>query len=262
MKKHILFSILLAGAVGLSGCNVKNPDDTFKDLKKKLDEDKKKNDDLIDKLKKSMEQGGQPGKVKVAGVIVKDNSKTDVRITVVVKGGVGKDGTEAKIGNDYQPVLSSTNEKVDLSKITEQKNLIAVGCDEKIVSDFSTERQLEAQNLPTPITKDVMIITAKTVVLCGKLETLKYEFLTIQADELILDSVDFTQVGSTGSSTLNANKLVLMGSSKITTKGINSSMTLVLTPSLEFNVMKEISSNNDGKLLIMSSGSDYVVETK
>lgn len=262
MKKQILFSILFAGVVGLSGCNIKNPNDINKDHEKKLEEDKKKNDDMIDVLKKSMEQGGQPGKVKVTGVIVKENSKTDVRITVVTKGGVGKDGTEAKIGNDYQPVLSNTNEKVDLSKITEQKNLIAVGCEEKAVVDFSKERELEIQNLPAPITKDVMIVTAKTVVLCGKLENLKYEFLTVQADELILDSVDFTQIGLTGSSTFNSNKLVLMGSSKITTKGINSSMTLALTPSLELNVMKEISSNEDGKLLIMSSGSDYVAESK
>lgn len=262
MKKHFLFSILFAGVVGLSGCNVKNPDDINKDLEKKLVEDKKKNDDLIDTLKKSMEKGGQPGKVKVSGIIVKDSSKTDVRITIVAKGGVGKDGTEAKIGNDYQPVLSGTNEKVDLSKITEQKNLVAVGCDEKAVNEFAKERQLEIQNLLAPTTKDVMIVTAKTIVLCGKLETLKYQYLTVQADELILDSVDFTQIGLIGSSTFNSNKLVLMGSNKITTKGINSSMTLALTPSLEFNALKEISSNDDGKLLIMSAGSDYVAETK
>ena len=260
MKTYILFSIIIAGVISLSGCNTKNPDEINKDLQKKFDKDNKKNDEMIDELKKSMEQGGQPGKIKVSGIIVNENSKTDDRITLVVKGGLRKDGTEAKIGKDYQPVLSVTNEKIDLSIITEQKNLVAVGCDENTVIDFAKERQLEIQNLPAPITKDVMILNAKTVVLCGNLENLKYEFLTVQSDELILDSADFTQVGMIGSTTFNTNKLVLLGSNKIATQGTISSVAMDLAPALELNVMKEISSNEDGKLLIMSTGSLYVSE--
>ncbi len=71
---------------------------------------------------------------------------------------------------------------------------------------------------------------------------------------MILDSVDYAQIGASGFMQLNANKLSLQGTNKIMSKGIIS----VLAPTLELNVVKEIVSNDSGKLLLMALGSDYV----
>ncbi len=259
MKFHFLFLTLLVGAVGLSGCSVKDPNDINKDLQRRLAEDRRENDRLIDNLKKSMEQGGQPGKVKVSGALIGENVKADPRITVSVKGGVGKDGVEASVAKEYLPVLSPSGEEVDLSDVSNLQNLLAVGCEDGWVRKFAEGRKLVIQDLPPPISNDVMILKAKAVVLCGKLDALKdFRILSVKVDELILASVDFTRVGFAGSSVFNANTLNLIGSNQITTKGIVASIGLSLAPSFELNIVEELVSEDDGRLLILSSGADYV----
>lgn len=265
MKKVNLISILLAGLVGLVGCSVKNPDDINKDLDKKIQEDNKKNQDLqntLNLLKKSTEQGGQPGNVKISGVIVKDNSKIDIRISLFSKSGVGKDGTEPVVGDKFKPAMSSKIEKLDISNLVEDKSLVTVGCNEKLTDDFAKERALEVQKIPQPLTKDVMTIQAKTVVLCGKLDDVKFPYLTISADELILNSVDYIQSSFGGFTNLNTNKLVLMGKNQIQSKGVDTAMTVPMAPSIELNVVKEISSDEEGQLLIIAIGSNYKADEK
>ncbi len=266
MKKTILVTSL-AMVFGLSACHIKNPDDVNKDLQKQLNEDQKQNDDLADQLQKSMEGGGQPGSIKVSGIIVKDNTTTDSRITILSRAGIGKDGTPANLGRTTQPQLSSKNEKLDLSKLAEQKNLISLGCDGKTVDGFAKDQSLEIQKLPAPASEGVLTISAKTIVLCGHMDkintaSLRGSFITFNADELILDQVDYSLIGMNGSLVFNANKLLLQGTSQIATKGFDSSLTLPLTPSLEFNVLKEISSSEDGKLVLKSAGSDYKADSK
>lgn len=248
--------------LSFAGCSVKNPDDANKDLQKQLDEDNKKNQDTVDQVKNSMEQGGQPGNIKVSGIIVKDDAKTDVRITVLAKTGLGKDGTEAKLNDTYKPALATKIEKMDLGKLIEDKSLIAVGCDEKMVSDIAKERSLEVQKVPAPIAKDLIVVQAKTVLLCGNLDDLKYQYVTVSADELILNGVDYTQTGFIGWTNLNTNKLVLVGSNSIQTKGVDTSMVVAISPSIELKVAKEISSDEDGKLLIIATGSNYKADAK
>lgn len=265
MNKVNLISILLAGLIGFVGCSIKNPDDINKDLDKKIQEDNKKNLEIqntLNQVKKSMEQGGQPGYIRISGVIVKDDASIDMRISLFSKSGVGKDGTEPAVGEKFKPTMSSTIEKLDISKLIEDKSLVAVGCNEKLTNDFAKERALEVQKIPQPLTKDVMTIQANTVVLCGNLEDIKFAYLTVSANELILNSVDYVQKNFGGFTNLNANKLVLMGKSQIQSKGIDTSMIVPMAPTIELNVVKEISSDEDGRLLIVAIGSNYNAEAK
>lgn len=262
MKKWTLLMMSLAMTFAVAGCNLKNPNDINKDLEKKLAEDRKKNDDFLNTISKSLEQGGQPVSLKVSGIIVDENSKTDLRITVLSKGGLGKDGTEAPIAKENKPVLASKNETLDLSKMNQGKSLISLGCDAKVASDLAQERSLEVQNIPAPITADIMIISAKTIVLCGKMDGIEYQYLTFNADELILNQANYSQATVNSLTQFNANKLLLLGASTLTTKRIDRSTRVSPFVSLELNVLKEIDSNADGKVLLMSIGADYKADSK
>lgn len=261
MKSIALLLISLATTVALTGCIIKDPNDFDYDFDKIAAENEKKMDDIMAPIRKSMEQGGQPGIISVSGVVVNDG-KTDYRISTVVRGGIGKDGTENPVADSSKPVLSSKNENINISELSEDKSLISLGCDEKVVSLYAKERSLEVQKLPSPITEDVMIISAKTIVLCGKMNEIKYQLLTFNADEMILDQVDYKLQSMLGHLQFNANKIFLSGSSILATKGIDSSMTIIQPASITLNVLKEISSSEDGKLMLMSTGSNYEADKK
>jgi len=262
MKNLSLITLSLTAILGLSACGIKTAADVNKDIEKQLAEDKKKNEDLVNSVKVSFEQGGQPGVIKVAGVMVKEDSKTDARITVVSKGGIGKDGTEAPVGAKNKPTFNSKADDMKLESFNEKKNLIALGCDEQLTADFAAKRSLEVEPVPAPVTKDLMSISAKTIVLCGKMGDIRYSYIDFSADELILDQVDFTQTAISGWINFNTNKLVLLGANQLMVRGIPLSLTVSLAPSIEFNVLKEISSNEDGKLLLSAIGSNYEEEKK
>jgi len=252
----------LVSSVFVSGCGIKKAADIDRDTKKKIADIKKENDDILDQLRTLMTEGGQPGQIKISGVVVNENSETDHRITMLAKTGVGKDGSQPQIAPAHAPALSQTNDNVDLSHLTSKKDLVAIGCDEKIIANLALMENLEIQKLPDPISEDVLTVSAKLVVLCGQLENLKFDFVTVQADELVMDSVDFTKTGWLGKTTFSANKLHLMGANKITAKGIDSSMILAPVHTIELNVMKELSSSNDGTLSVQSYGANYKAETK
>ncbi len=259
LKKFNLFTLtLFAMAIGLSACNVKTSNNKMKELEKQWDDDKKKNDELLEKLQKSLEQGGQPASIKVSGIIVKDDRETDVRISIISKGGIGKDGTQAIIADSNKPVLSSKNEKLQISKLNELKTLISLGCDPKMVVKVAKERSLKIERISEPSMENLRSIFASTILLCGDMEKISAPSLTGQyfvflSDELILNKVDYSLIYSSGLLSFNTNKLVLIGSNKLATKGADHN----LTPFLELNVLKEITSDEKGKLILMSTGGDY-----
>lgn len=254
------FPIILLSLVSFSGC--KNPSDKInEDLDKNLEEIKRqneKNDLLIQEIEKQLAKGGQPGKITVSGAIVKD-SQLDARITVVANTGTGKDGVQAEILEAAKPIFLEKNEKLDLSKIADAKNLIGIGCEGSYLNELAQERDLELQPAPAEVTSDVMIVQAKMVVLCGSLESLKkYQFLTVSADELILSLVNYDLFGTIGSVILNSNKLVLVGENKLVVQQMSLATNYVALSSIELNVLKEISSEKGGKILLMSQGSNSI----
>lgn len=264
MFKTNLILMSLAMVLATTACSNKTSKKTDDEIQKIMDENDRKIDEIIAKHS-LLDAGGQPGSIKVTGVVVKeDGTTTDERITVQVKTGTGKDGTAPALGEKSQPVLSPKNEKLELTTESEDKSLISLGCDEKLVAEMAKERSLEIKAVPAPQGKSLLHISANTVVLCKKMDDVanKYAYLTIYADELILDQVDYVQDSAIGFTIFNANKLLLLGSSTVATKGIDASMVLSLVSSLEFNILKEISSNEDGKLLLMSTGANYIPEKK
>lgn len=269
MRKTFFSLALLISTTILYGCNFKINDSSEREFQKSLDDQKKKNDEVIDILKKSMVQGGQPGAIQVSGVIIKDNSILDERITVSLKGGKGQDGSEVQLSEASKLSLSSVVENLNMSSLSNKKALISLGCDNSFVTSFATHHSLEVQQAPNFSPNEKIEITASTVILCNNLNDIFYGQILVVADQLILNNVNYTLEHASASSvvasfiTLTANKLVLIGPNQLKTKGVDSTQPrLSLTAKINLTVQKEIFSSEDGSLALISEGSDFKAKEK
>lgn len=258
IMKSVFFVFGLCGLFALTACNIKDPNEANKDLQKKIDADIKINEETLADVKKSISAGGVPGQIQLSGVVVQANSQIDPRITVVMKAGLSKDGTSPEYKDRTQPILKAKTKSAHLERLEKDKNHISIGCEKKALHELAEQRSLLVQDLPAPLNDGVMLIAAKTIVLCGKLDPLKFRHLSFIADEMILDHFEYTHQGTTGYLQILANKLVLQGSNQVATKGSEwMAKGLPFAPSIELSVIKAISSTSDGHLVVMSMGSDF-----
>lgn len=257
MKSY--FSILVAflPMIALSACNLKMPGDYQKETNEEIDKIIKDNTRKTDEIKLNFEQGGQPGLITVAGIIVKNKTEIDSRITVTAKGGTGKDGVEVKVYDSQQPQFSTEVEKaVDLKTNEKDEHLYSIGCDPTLVEKYAKRYSLTTEkDIPSPISDNLLMVSGNTILLCGDLADMtKYVRVNFIAHRLVLSNLNFVTANPLGLLTLSANKLELRGSNKIMSKGITA---LLPALSLSLNVLKTIDSTNDGKLELISIGDDY-----
>lgn len=259
MKHPILLSLVLIATLGISACTIKDPKENLnKDLDQKIGQDMTKYDDLLKSLTTEIEKGGQPGPVKISGVIVKDDSIIDDRITVKLKTGLSKSGVEAPLAKDSVPVLSSKMDTFGNIDLTAGKNLITVGCDKGVATKFARERSLTLASIPAPYTEAMMVVQAKTLLMCNALKDFSFAYVSYLADEVIMKDVNFEKTASkVGGIYIAANKLVLIGNNKISVRGPDSTLTSLPFTIVGIEVAKEIFSENDGKLLVESTGGNY-----
>lgn len=264
MKIDFFLPTLMVSVAFLSGCHGSDPTKATQPIDKvkaQIEVDLQKNEAAMQRTKDLMTIGGQPGAISMTGVVVKDNAQLDSRIHLISKSGIGKDGTQSVVADKNKPVLSSVGKKVGLTKEVQEKTLIAVGCDQKTTLQLANERSLKVKKWIADKNTTSILVVTNTLLLCNKLDDIKYENLTFMSDELILNSVDYHQGGFYGKISLSTNRLVLIGSNQIKTGMADSSMILpVGPPAIELNVMKEIDSDEDGQLLISSVGASYKEE--
>lgn len=258
-QKTLLPLVLLTLAI--SACKVNPTTDYEKDMQKTIDENKKKQDEIYNNLGKALEVGGQPGQIKVAGVIVKDNAETDIRITILSHCGMSKDGTEAMIQESQKPLLKTTPASDMVAGIKERKNLVSFGCPQETVQEHAKENSLNVTTKSE--VEDVPIYVANTIILCGKLDFSDLSFVSFVADQIILENVQIERLNFlNGWIGLTSNKLTILGENKIESKGIDTSMPIFAAPGIDLTVYEEISSDESGKLLLTSKGSNYVAPAK
>lgn len=262
MKTHFI-PVLIVASLCFS-CKYKDPNEPLQNLKQKLEEDQKSREKEIQDLIKNsiLYKGGQPGAIKVSGALVKDPATLDSRITVVAKAGKSKTGDETPLASYAEPVFTTATGATDLHKLETAGTLLAIGCDQTKIADYASLNNLKIIDLPSPISKDDkgMFATAQIAVLCGTLEELKNKSLVmLNADEMVFDAVDFTVIGSfTSFIALTANKMTLLGENKIVTKMEPASVTISTPPYVNLMATKELKSEDNGKLLVMSLGADYI----
>ena len=205
--------------------------------------------------KKVFQRGGQPGLITLSGILVSEDLKLNSHVESILEGGFGKDGSEASVDKKASMNLSSQSDVVAIP--AELRTLITLGCDQSFEADLAKKRSLTVEKNLSVGTEQKILLRAKTVVLCGKIEDLQTPSFSIEADELILNSADITQIGISGSMSFAANKLFLFGSNIITTQGSDANLIFFSAPALTLRVTQQLIADDSARLLVVSKGSSY-----
>ncbi|MGE0525574.1 MAG: hypothetical protein AB7G93_02715 [Bdellovibrionales bacterium] len=202
-------------------------------------------------------EGGQPGGVYISGApvrIVNSKPYLDDRITVELKGGMGISGTEAPVLPSSHPELLEKLREKTLFKVPADQSIIGVGCDSQTMNRFS-----EGLKTKQPVqNKETLTVhlDASVVVLCGKID-FGFQFVALNADLLVLTDLDYSQRGILNVTRFSTNRLLLIGLNKVTSTAAEMEDTEFPGPILNLEVAKELQSEQDGKLKILSIGTSY-----
>jgi len=265
MKKIISFLLLLAtAAILLSGCTRSQ---SKEDLDKKIADIIRQNQEDIDKIKLDsiklnfLDNGGQPGKITLNGIAVKDSDKIDSRITISQAAGLNKSGSATATAENLIALNTMTAEKLASStmavKTTEtEKTYINLGCElaeSEIagLTDISDKVDLKAASIS---------LNASRVFICGELKVNNLSFgLNITASDIMLKNTSIVMQKFSGVIRLESNTLVLAEKNKITTLGENASGYILSAPAIDLLVASEI--YGDGELALESTGGNQLKET-
>lgn len=262
MKKFISISLLLTTAAILSsGCSKSQSNE---DLDKKIADIIQKNQEDIDKIKLDaiklnfLDDGGQPGRVTLNGVAVKDSEKTDSRISISQIAGLNKSGSSTTTVKNLIDLSTLSAENLASSTVavknTEtEKTYINLGCElaeSEIagLTDISDKADLKAASIS---------LSASRVFICGELKVNNSSFgLNITASDIMLKNASIVMQKFTGTIRLESNTLVLTEKNKITTLGENVSGYVLSAPQIDLFIATEI--YGDGELALESIGGNNI----
>lgn len=231
---------------------------TSDNSKAALADSKKKLEEILNAKPSSFLGGaGQPGDVKLSGVIVNEHFLIDSRIAVDVRGGFKSATERENVKDDNVPVLSMDTSSVDLKAAFEDDSLLALGCDQSQAVDLAKEKNLKLRGLKDQTVKTFTNDAARVVMICGDVSSiLGTAFVTIDADELILNNMSLKKEDAVGFVKIKANTLTLKGQSRIEAKAKSGDVT-GLVSSIELSVVKQLN-GEDGKdqLSVTSTGRD------
>lgn len=265
MKKIISISLLLTTtAILLSGCSKSQ---SSEDHDKKIAEIIRQSQEDMDKILRDsvkfefLNDGGQPGRVTLNGVTVKDSEKIDSRISISQTAGLNKSGSSTTTVENLISLNTMTAEKLASSttavkKTETEKSYINLGCElaeSEIagLTDISDKADLKAASIS---------LSASRVFICGELKVNNSSFgLNITASDIMLKNASITMQKFTGTIRLESNTLVLIEKNKITTLGENASDMVISAPQIDLFVATEI--YGDGELTLESIGGNQTKET-
>ena len=199
--------------------------------------------------------GGAPGSISVAGIIVETNKKGLIRLDdrIKVQFLVGKNAAGKNIPADPAKFkIKKAKIQTQNTKARYGQDLFPLGCSEEIIQQVMQERGLKKITGPLLQSKEILAISANTVLLCGPLD-LKHGSVTVDAKTLILADLDLRQNKSPGMNLFTARELVLLGKNQISMID-DSSISL---GSLDLKITDSISSDEAGTLLLSAEGKAY-----
>ncbi len=204
-------------------------------------------------------EGGQPGSIAVAGVLVQsagNQQRLKLRSQITAKQIVGNNSqAQPSALKEENQLQLLPQPKMDLlEQIQVRSDYVSLGCDTELpqISNYLKGLNPQPINLQA---KNSLEIQAKVVLLCGKIQ-LPPAFVTILAEHLILMGVDYSIPNFEGVGFLSAQtkKLSLLGSNSVTTRGQDSAGAIADGPSLLLAVQREVLGT--GSLNLTTQGGD------
>lgn len=204
--------------------------------------------------------GGQPGVISFAGVIVQEVTQghydlLDQRFEASIN-------TGRNVETNVNPEIAESNRVSFSTKIAQPDQLakaktdghyISVGCN-------SVSPEYAGKLTPSESTlndRGVRRVFAQTVVVCGTQDLLKGQnVMEITADHLVLIDLDSESKGAMGVISMRANKLTLVRKNKIATRGLDSEHMVLQAPWINITVAGSVEGN--GWLVLESRGGDKI----
>jgi hypothetical protein len=249
--KKINICIVATMLLAFAGCNVKSSDD----VRKENDEIIKKAEQNIDELTNFLYVGGQPGKITVKGIVVKnENSQTvlDERIKLEQIGGKGNRGvSQVMVSDKNKAVLLDVGDVKSLEKSAEAKTFINLGCKDLKPEDVAGL----TEQAPIVSTETVLSLSVSKIFICGQ-QSISQNFVALSGNEIILRNAEIIMTGSVGSFSMSANKIYINGKNKFGTNGVESTISVMDGPSLDVIINQEI--HGDGSLDLQTVGGNCV----
>lgn len=250
-------------ALALASCSYKDPSD---EVNKQIEASIRKFELDTETITDTLKQGGQPGRIIIDGGLIIDDPSSerfgqpDPRVTVLAQGGIGHKGDEAKVLDNYKPVLTPHPSSAS-RRFSSDRSLISIGCSPDLVSDYASLKNLTIAQVPAPITEDLLGITAHTILLCGKIPQLKESYLSLNSQELVMMDAELHSNKSMGAIIVDTAQLILSGRNKIKTQGASSPYPTSLTNSIHIKVLFALDQQSTGTLEVLSVGSSYQAES-
>ena len=260
--KPLLKSALVAApvAMSLSGCFIPviPKQETPKFDPPKFEYDNKQIDEI---LKDFEARGGQPGPIKITGLITiyRDDGDEDRARTVKVtaRAGLNHQGERIKLDGKFEPKFDKTVPEPLANSLDSafETDLFVFGCEGREVPGHSVDG-----SAPEPAESDAYnprtkSIRAKKIILCGKNPFDAQQSVFITANELLLVDLDYVKVGTMASSVnINAEKLFLFGQNSIKSIGLKGNdVGYTQSPELNINVRYTVFFMGEGSRLSLSS---------
>lgn len=266
MKTGIL--IVTLTSLIMTGC-IRNPaDEAKKDAERIVEEAKKRNQEIVEKNKDiieqvitSLQQGGQPGRITVNGILVKhegDEFILDERLNVEQFGGLSSDKkSRATVSDSSKAVFSEEVKDTNLGDASTSKTYINFGCDN--LSESETKDLIEQTNVQSR--ERILDLSAKKIFVCGNHAFNKsLLYVNIRTSELILKSTAIVIEPAITGISLSAEKLYLEGDNVVESKGSDAPAAILPGPSIHLSLTREI--HGEGKLTLRSIGGNNTSENQ
>jgi hypothetical protein len=263
MKLFLTFILVLVTLTNCKSQKEQKHEDEFEKQMAEFTKTEGPAKEILEKRRKELEAGGQPGYISLQGVIINEELKLDSRIEVTSIGGLSIEGKEAIIQESHRPFLNQKfelKEKGDekLEQLKEEKSLLIFGCDQDFTNQLTKNFSLQALTKPKPSENGVYLFEANTIAICGEANDLHIDMAVFKADKLIFKNVQMDYSAFFSFHQFLANDLQLIGSSVLSYKLNNSdgfqSISLIVT--------KSVNSDEQGHLQIISKGGDYTPPKK
>lgn len=272
MKLSIVLSLGVISFLTIVGCETpsektqRENDERMEQIKKDAEqsildiEETIQNTNLNgDVLKDVLSAGGQPGKLKLSGALVLDESTLDPRLTIVQSPGRGWSGEYPEIDMDSLILETKVNETLlmETQVLEAEKTFINVGCDTAEFTEVADlqEKAIETKEIEEYGSPTLAKLRANLIIICdaAPLTDLK---VSILADKLILKKMNLTISGDLLKSVqITTNELELRSANLITTLAQDKELTVLAAPSV---TIAATTLTGEGSLIIESHGANYL----
>ena len=217
-------------------------------------------DKALEAARDTLAPGGQPGQIKLNGVIAKlarVGQGQDSALQVSAQTGIGWRGTKPGLKVEASPTFSDdvSSDARKAVNATFATRALSFGCSPEVIKNYVGDFDPSAVKLDKDLfNESIKVLSAQTVLLCGNNPLSALALISITASEVILVNTSLNLAGS-ASLSIQTAKLSWLGRNAVRAAADDGQITIGDGPSISITVADALTVS--GTLSIAASGSNY-----